>query len=379
MSFSFKRLISPAVLGSAALLTAACNYNELIYPGKDMNLPDAACGYAGNSIVIPAEDGTALHGWFFNRGYNKPLVLWYPGKCSHVGHFVHTAANDPDRSYLLMNYRGYGWSKGAPNEHNIVSDARHCLAWARQQIGGYSSLVTIGYSLGTGVAVQVAAAENADKLILLAPYDCMYNAAVNFSKNILNLPNIISAPAAQLCAGSMFNSAQFAPQVTCPVLIFFAEHDAIIPHESTWNLFHSFTSTYPDVHWVSCPHEGIMGNNDFWAVFWNYMTQDRLVTGRNNAPWIMNEKGDNHYYGRNGYAKDANKALAYYRCAADAGYDWGMHNVGKCYLEGQGVCKNDDEARHWFRKSYETSANHWSLHWLAQLGDAEAQKRLAHA
>ena len=101
MLFSTKRIISSAALCSAALLLTACSFSELIYPGKDMELPDAACGYPGNCIIIPAEDGTALQGWFFNRGAGTPLVVMYGGNAMNVGSFTSLAANDTTRSYLL--------------------------------------------------------------------------------------------------------------------------------------------------------------------------------------------------------------------------------------------------------------------------------------
>ena len=93
--------------------------------------------------------------------------------------------------------------------------------------------------------------------------------------------------------------------------------------------------------------------------------------------WGIVKKGDCYYNGSDGYARDAHKALEYYRQAAGCGYHWGYYNVGKCYLEGQGVEKNDDEARVWFRKAEETAGNPWATYWLALMGDSAAALRVA--
>ncbi|MDO5471271.1 MAG: hypothetical protein Q4F38_08215 [Akkermansia sp.] len=80
-------------------------------------------------------------------------------------------------------------------------------------------------------------------------------------------------------------------------------------------------------------------------------------------------EGDDYYDARNGCPRDVNKAMACYRKAADYGYHWGYYNVGKCYLEGQGVPKDDDAARKWFRKA-SAMQNELAKVRLQELGEA---------
>lgn len=89
----------------------------------------------------------------------------------------------------------------------------------------------------------------------------------------------------------------------------------------------------------------------------------------------MSEVGDSYYDGHEeaqGCPRDVGKAMYWYRRSADLGYHWGCFNVGKCYLEGQGVGKDDTEARKWFRKALELHENLWALYWLAEMGDTGA-------
>ena len=337
--------------------------------GPYVTTPDDRFGYMEHHVTFAAEDGTKLNGWLFNRGPNKPLVVWYPGKLSHVGGLVQHAANDPERSYLLMNYRGFGWSEGTPKEWNMVADASHCISICREIIGGYSSLIIMGYSLGTGVAVQVAAAEKADKLFLLAPYDCIFHATLHLVGEYSPSPEVLNRIIFGPMIGDMFQSDRHAPRVTCPVVIYIAEYDNVIPNWSTWNLFHAFTSTHPKHYMIDCDHGGFLSHHKFWDTYWQEMTLNELDETNCEQPWTLVEKGDHLYCGKNGYTKDANRALELYRKAAELDYDWGYYNVGKCYLEGQGVPKDDDEARKWFRKAANQN-NVWAKVRLAELGDA---------
>ena len=247
-----KRIISSAALSGAALLLSACSFSELIYPGKDMKLPDSACGYAGNSIVIPAEDGTALQGWFFNRGASTPLVVMYGGNAMNVGNFANLAAGDPERSYLLMNYRGYGNSAGEPSEKQIMADARYTIRYARNAMGNPEApLCFIGFSLGTGVATQLAATENPASLILVCPFDSMTSVACNVVPFFPRFAPMDS-----------WKSVSYAPKVRCPVTILRARYDQVVPAESTDALIKALPNP-PVVRQFEADHNTIFSAQGF--------------------------------------------------------------------------------------------------------------------
>ena len=65
------------------------------------------------------------------------------------------------------------------------------------------------------------------------------------------------------------------------------------------------------------------------------------------------------YNGQNNYVKQ----VEWYKKSAEEGYDWGMYNLAGCYLDGEGVQEDQEQAIAWFQKAYE-------LH-----GDAEEDAR----
>lgn len=217
------------------------DYLIALYPGAVFKRQDSKYGHPEAAIRIPAEDGTLLSGWFYNRGEGTPLVAMYCGNGMNAGDFNFIASRDKTRSYLLINYRGYGSSQGIPTESNIVADARHCLQYARRQLNNRPGpLFLVGYSLGSGVAIQVAAAEKPARLVLITPFDRY--ARVDRDGLRAKYPGLAD-----------WNSAAVAPRITCPVTIMRAEFDTIVSPDSTAVLVQAFRKpplvlVYPSGH-----------------------------------------------------------------------------------------------------------------------------------
>lgn len=181
-------------------------------------------------LQLPMEDGTKLSGWFFNRGPEAPLVMMFGGNNMHIGGFLDVPLADASRSYLLLNYRGYGESEGEPSEEKVVADA--CLAydWAVAQLGGHPAAVSaVGFSLGSGVAVQLAARRPLSSLVLVCPFDSLVEVACDF---VPLLPRLVLR--------DRFDSAVAAPGIRCPLVILAAEQDSIVRPPHTQKLREAF-------------------------------------------------------------------------------------------------------------------------------------------
>lgn len=240
------RLMVGALLLIGSCTFTACNTNKLVYPGSNMQLPDTACGYPMQSISIQATDGTWLRGWFFNRGANTPLVAVYGGNAMNVGNLAHIAASDPARSYLLINYRGYGNSEGTPSEKTLVADARHCIYHARNLMGNPGApLYLLGFSLGSSVATQLATTEHPAGMVLVCPFDSLTSVACNA---VPFFPRLLPM--------DKWQSAVYAPRVTCPVTIMRAQYDQVVPAASTDKLIRAFRSS-PTVRIYPADHNNI--------------------------------------------------------------------------------------------------------------------------
>lgn len=241
-------LLGAGVLLLCLVVAVSCASRQIVFWGSvEGNLPpdgrvevvmasqaeDAAKAYEqleAARLQLPMEDGVKLSGWFFNRGPEAPLVMMFGGNNMHVGGFLDVPLADASRSYLLLNYRGYGESEGEPSEERVVADACYAYDWAAAQLGGHpASVAAVGFSLGSGVAVQLAARRPLSSLVLVCPFDSLEAVACDF---VPLLPRLVLR--------DRFDSAAVAPSIRCPLVIFAAEHDSIVRPPHTQKLREAF-------------------------------------------------------------------------------------------------------------------------------------------
>jgi fermentation-respiration switch protein FrsA (DUF1100 family) len=172
--------------------------------------------------------GTRLHGWVLNPG-RSAAVIYFGGNSEMITH-RREFFEDVFRDYTvyLVDYRGYGNSEGKPTEAGLFSDA---LAIYDSMAGRHDSIIAYGRSLGSGVAVYLAAQRALEKLILLTPYDSV--AAIGQkSYPIFPVSYLIR---------DRFDSASRAGDIDVPVLITAAEQDREISLSHTMALKQAFT------------------------------------------------------------------------------------------------------------------------------------------
>ena len=135
----------------------------------------------------------------------------------------------PDHALYLMHYRGYGGSTGSPSEAGLFADAIALFDRVRQE---HERIVVVGRSLGSGVAVHLASARPAARLVLVTPYDSLQEIAAG------RFPLI---PVGWILRDK-FESGRHAVKVKAPTLVIVATQDEVIPRASTDRLFGRFGS-----------------------------------------------------------------------------------------------------------------------------------------
>src|SRR5262249_50028501 len=157
-------------------------------------------------------DGTRLAGLIaLPPVANPPLVVYFGGNAEEATVYAGEAAQTyGQRAALFVNYRGYGASAGRPGEAALVSDGAEVYDWALQRNDVDTARIALhGRSLGTGVAVQVAAARPARCVILTSPFSSTVDVAKEFYPW---LP-------VGLLLRHRFDSGARAPQLKIPALI----------------------------------------------------------------------------------------------------------------------------------------------------------------
>jgi len=239
MVLSLKRLAVLALLFAllAALVLAVgwsfvfMQQDREVFPGALMEFssPDLA-GFPGAERVEAATgDGEVLRGWFIrsNKRGPRPLLIYFGGNAEEV------TANAPlfgsmldSWSLLLVNYRGFGQSTGKPSEDALFRDALHLYdMFASRKDVSKDSIVAMGWSLGTGVAVYLASERPAKGVILASPYDSITSLARRYHPGV---PSFL--------VKHKFDSISRAPGVNAPVLVAMGTEDGIIPLEYSMRL-----------------------------------------------------------------------------------------------------------------------------------------------
>jgi len=215
-------LVAAIGYGAAILFTWAFQEKLLFYPRAVAAPASAPPGWALEAVRIPMADGTTLAGVLVLPPIAKPaLVVYFGGNAEEVTSFAAQAARTyGERALLLVNYRGYGESKGTPTEKALVSDGIGILDWASRRADVDASRIAIhGRSLGTGVAVQVAAAYPARCMILTSPFSSAREVAQAHYR-WLPVASLIRHP---------FDSAAHAPALRMPLLVLIGDADTLIP------------------------------------------------------------------------------------------------------------------------------------------------------
>lgn len=162
----------------------------------------------------------------------------------------------PGHALYLMHYRGYGASGGRPGEHELVRDALALHDWARSR---HAQVTLVGRSLGSGIAVQVAAQRPVHRLVLVTPYDSVERVASD-AYPIFPVRWLIR---------DRYDSWQHAPLVSAPVTVIAATHDQVIAPERTRELLPRFKPGQLTVHWVEgAGHDSVSGDPRYlqWLV-----------------------------------------------------------------------------------------------------------------
>ena len=229
--------------------------------------PQNQSRYAGNEIRLHHGDVT-LTGWFFKNeiGPGHPLVVYYGGNAEDVTLNFADLGRFNAQSFLFMNYRGYGGSDGKPSETALLSDALFVIDHLLTTEGiDPAHVVVMGRSLGSGVAVHVAAKRKVGGVILVTPFDSLVNVARS------HYPIFPVG----LMLKHRFDSGALAPGITTPALFLTASHDQVVPVRFAKKLESVWGGPVTTVSVQGTDHNTIETSPVYWDAVNAYLSSDR--------------------------------------------------------------------------------------------------------
>jgi fermentation-respiration switch protein FrsA (DUF1100 family) len=194
----------------------------IIFPiPQTIRTPPEAAGFPeAQEHILTTADGEKVIVWHVPARPGHPVVLYFHGNGDYLagffGRFRDMIADGT--GIVALSYRGYAGSSGQPDERGLLQDAAAAYAFTTARYNA-DRIVVWGFSLGTGVAVALAAEHPVGKLILEAPYTSIEDVGAALFR---------FAPVRWLIRDRFRSDARIG-RVTAPLLIMHGARDPTIP------------------------------------------------------------------------------------------------------------------------------------------------------
>lgn len=182
-------------------------------------------------LFLETEGGALINALYFKTRRPKGVVLYFHGRGGNLekkwGKFSHEFISR-GYDFFIMDYRGFGKSKGKMSEEALHSDAQKCYDYL-MDIYPENQIVVYGRSLGTGIATHVASHTHPKALILESPYFSILDLT---PKEIPYLPRFLLS----LLLRYHLRTDQWIINVHSPIHIFHGTQDELVPYNSSIRL-----------------------------------------------------------------------------------------------------------------------------------------------
>ncbi len=224
MQLIAKLVFSVAALYALVAVAAFLFQRRLTYFPDPQRTAPASFNLPGvEERIIATPDGERLVSWFAPAAPGRPTVLYFHGNAGNLANRSERVRRFLTRGWgvMFLSYRGYSGSTGAPSEGANVADAKLAYDTLRKAGVAPEDIIVYGESLGSGIAVQVAAEKDVGGLVLDAPYTSIVDVAAVSYPYLPVRPFVLDR----------YETMRFLPQVTAPLLVMHGEDDRVVPVE----------------------------------------------------------------------------------------------------------------------------------------------------
>jgi fermentation-respiration switch protein FrsA (DUF1100 family) len=189
-------------------------------PSSERIAPSAAGFPEVDEHILTTADGEKIVVWHMPAKPGRPVILYFHGNGDYLaGFFPRFSEFIADGTGIVAPaYHGYSGSSGKPSEQGLLQDAEAAYAFTSARYAA-DRIVVWGFSLGSGVAVTLAAEHPVSKLVLEAPYSSIADVAAS-AFPILPVRWLLKDP---------FRSDLRIAAVKAPLLVMHGARDPTIP------------------------------------------------------------------------------------------------------------------------------------------------------
>lgn len=192
-----------------------------------------------NDLTIKTPDSETLKGWqVLASDTATQWVLFLHGNAGNISDNTHPQRAkhfvDMGYNFMIFDYRGFGASTGKPSEQGLYTDAQTVYNFLTQtKKVPANKIIIYGWSLGSGVAINLASTNPCKALITEGAYTTIPAVGQSYYPFI----------PVELVAKNRFDSFSKIAKVQCPVLLLHSPTDLQIPFYMSESLFQRATSS----------------------------------------------------------------------------------------------------------------------------------------
>jgi fermentation-respiration switch protein FrsA (DUF1100 family) len=268
LRFALLTLLVAAILYGSAVGYVFANQRRFLYqpdPRPQVIDPD---GPPIQKVALKTSDGETLVGWYLPPEPGQPVFLFFPGNALglSVYEWRYRLWAERGAGFLAVGYRGFSGSTGRPTEAGLAMDAEAGWDWLAARHPA-QRIVINGYSLGTGVAVRLAAAHPARALILEAPYTSTVDVA---------RPHFSWFPVDALMQ-DRFDSRKLIGSVRMPIMIVHGDRDQTIPFALGQALYEAAPAPKRFLRMEGVDHNNLTTDAEMNAI-WAFIAADQPLS-----------------------------------------------------------------------------------------------------
>ncbi|XP_013106411.1 protein ABHD13 [Stomoxys calcitrans] len=186
------------------------------------------------TVSIRTPDKITLHAFWVRqpeeRSKSVPTFVYFHGNAGNMGHRMQNVWGifyTLNCNILMVEYRGYGLSTGAPSEKGLVTDARAAIdyLYTRHDLD-HTQIVVFGRSLGGAVAIDVAADTIYGQKIMCAIVENTFSSIPEMAVELVH-PSVKYVP--HILYKNKFDSISKISKCSVPFLFVSGLSDNLVP------------------------------------------------------------------------------------------------------------------------------------------------------
>ena len=205
-------------------------------------------------LNLHSRDGKLINGLLFKTLHSKGLVFYLHGNAGSLKSWGEVAETyiALDYDVFIPDYRSYGKSEGNINNQSQLFDDNQMMYNELKKRYNEDKIIVLGYSIGTGLAAQLASVNHPKLLILQAPY---YNLSDLMKHRFPLIPTFLLRYPLQ--------TNDYLKNCKMPVVIFHGNEDEIIYYGSSLKLSKQFKKGDTLITLDGQGHNGMTDNDNY--------------------------------------------------------------------------------------------------------------------